>query len=119
MTSRIALICVLFFLVSCLSCCYTEWMPTEGIWYCEELQLQISFDRSESYIVIDGQKIACDCLNDRGSAWFCVLIQEKNDLYPVGKEVFSARYVQLSEYEFIVSEEHTGKQYVFVKVPFQ
>jgi len=119
MRARIVLICVSFLLVSCLSSCYTEWMPTEGIWYCQELQMQISFEENESFVVIDNQKVACACLNDRGSAWFFVLIQGKNDRYPVGTEVFSAKHVQLSKNEFIVSEEHTGQQYVFTRVPQQ
>ena len=53
MRARIVLICVSFLLVSCLSSCYTEWMPTEGIWYCQELQMQISFEENESFVVID------------------------------------------------------------------
>ena len=81
--------------------------------------MQISFEENESFVVIDNQKVACACLNDRGSAWFFVLIQEENNRYPIGKEVFSAKHVELSEDRFTVSEEKTGKQYIFTKLPLR
>ncbi len=35
---------------------YTQWMPTEGMWYCDELQISLSFETdTKSFAIIDGQ----------------------------------------------------------------
>lgn len=109
------LICVILLLF--LTGCYTDWMPQEGDWFCEELQIQISFDDGESYFVYDGEKIQCDCINDRGSKSFFVISQAFDiDDLPVGTELFSAEYVELTDSIFTVKEESTGIEYIFVKV---
>ena len=101
----------------CLAGCYTEWMPQDGSWYCEELQMQISFDGGECFSVYEGEKIKCDCINDRGSTWFAIISQEHYiESLPIGTELFCAERVELTETEFVVREEKTGIVYIFVKV---
>ncbi len=37
---------------------YTQWMPTEGMWYCDELQISLSLDENiTSFAIIDGEKV--------------------------------------------------------------
>lgn len=108
-------ICVAILL--CLTACYSEWMPQDGIWYCEALQMQISFAEGECFTVIDGEKILCDCINDKGSTNFFIISQASHiEGLPVGTELFSAERVKLTETEFVVREEKTGKEYVFIKI---
>ena len=47
-------------------------LPKDGIWYCETLQMQLGFGESgetesESWVILNGEKILCDWANDRGS----------------------------------------------------
>ena len=117
MIKRIVCLQICAILLLFLTGCYTDWMPQKGDWFCEELQIQISFDDGESYLVYDGEKMPCDCINDRGSKSFFVISQAFGiDDLPVGAELFSAEYVELTDTDFLVKEETTGTEYLFVKV---
>ena len=72
----------------------TDHFPAEGEWYCEELEMQLAFDaESECFMIIDGQKIQCECFINRGSNWLSVNCMEKNsEYYHLGKELF--RYIR-------------------------
>lgn len=113
----IMVIIILLILTFCLASCYTEWMPQSGVWYSEELQMQISFDGGESFAVIDGRKIVCIFENDRSSKCFTLLSQDRNakDI-PIGQELFCGERISLTENEFVVKEEKTGQLYVFRRV---
>lgn len=98
--------------------CYTEWMPIDGIWYCEELQIQIAFSSyGECFAMIDNQKVICDCINDRGSTWFSVVVQQGNvNGHPIGSSIFTAERVELTNDLFIVSQYLTGEEFTFIKI---
>jgi hypothetical protein len=92
-------------------------MPREGDWYCEELQIQISFSGGECFWMSNGEVISCDCINDRGSKSFFIITQVfDSEELPLGSEVFCAEHVKLTDDEFIVREIDSGKVYTFVKV---
>ena len=95
----------------------TIWLPEEGIWYCEELDMQLAFsDSDDSYIVIDGEKVICSVHNNRGSQVFSLLIQESGvPNYKLGDDVFSGKYVSLTEEAFTVKDRESGMQYVFIR----
>ena len=95
----------------------TIWVPEDGIWYCEELDMQLSFSISDdSYIVIDGEKVICSVRNNRGSKVFSLLIQESGvPNYKLGDAVFRGEHVSLTEEAFTVKDLDSGKQYVFIR----
>lgn len=95
----------------------TIWVPEEGIWYCEELDMQLSFSSSDdSYIVIDGEKVICSVRNNRGSKTFSLLIQESGvPNYKLGDAVFRGEHVSLTEEAFTVKDRDSRKQYVFIR----
>lgn len=96
----------------------TIWVPAEGVWYCNELDMQLAFsDSDDSYIVIDGEKVICAVRNNRGSQVFSLLIQE-NDVpnYKLGDVVFTGKYVSLTDEAFTVKDRNSGIQYVFIKM---
>lgn len=94
-----------------------SWVPEEGVWYCDDLGIQLSFSRGdETYAIIDGRKVQCACINDRGAADFSVLVQQRDVLnYDIGESVFWGKYISLSENEFVVEDCRTGARYVFIR----
>jgi len=96
----------------------TYWTPEEGVWYCDDLEIQLSFSEgNETYAIIDGKKVQCVCINDRGAIDFSVLVQERNvPNYGVGDSIFWGQYVSLSESEFVVEDCNTGVRYIFVRL---
>lgn len=102
----------------CFTSCRTNWMPEDSVWYCDELQMQLSFISGvESFCIIDGEKIPCICENDTSSMWFCVFSQATNmENLPAGTELFCAERVSLTETSFVVREIKTKKEYTFIKL---
>lgn len=97
-------------------CVHSEWMPQSGLWYCDDLQLQITFSEGECFVIRDNETITCICENDIGSMWFSVLCNQNNvEELPIGTVVFCGKRVSLSENTFVVSEEHTNTVYTFVR----
>ena len=101
-------------LVGCIS---DQYEPEEGIWYSEELQIQLSYEQhTQSFAIINGEKIVCACGSDRGVPNLYVSCQETDHpMYRLGQEIFSAKIVSLSETEFVVYDEQTSRQYVFTR----
>ena len=96
-----------------------EWMPQEGAWYCEELQMQITFvEGYECYAIVDGTKLPCQACCDKGSMSFYVSVftLEPDDSIPLGKDVFEGKRIELTETEFTVLDLNTDKEVVFVRV---
>lgn len=94
-----------------------EYMPPDGVWYCEELEIQLSFEpNAESYAMVNGVKVACSVGNDPGTKSFWVTcIESVLDMSP-GYVLWEAEYVHRDEYEFVVKEQHTGRIYTFTKL---
>ena len=91
--------------------------PDEGIWYCEELKIQLSFEDDSSYTVVNGRSISCTWGNDRGSDVIMVLCQEPNiEEYRLGDTVFWGHYVHLTDDEYIVSDGTTSVEYTFERI---
>ena len=116
------LIFVLVFLI-CLqiSGCFisepTIWRPESGVWYCEELQIRLSFETGiPSYVIIDGEKIGCSWQNNIGSQHTWLACTSDNKDYRVGDELFCCKFVELTEDQYIVKACDTGVQYTFLKI---
>ena len=117
MARRITLLFYIGILLLGLAGCYHEWMPQEGDWYCEDLQLQISFSGGDCFWINNGEMIPCDCINDRSSKAFFVIAQAfGNENLPLGTELFCGEHVKLTDDEFVVREIDSGKIYAFTKV---
>ena len=114
---RTVLLCCWLFLILSFFGCVSRWTPPEGNWFCEELQLQVSFSNGESFYILDGEKVPCTSINNRGSRTFHVLSQAFDvEALPLATELFSAVYMEFTEEQMIATEEHTKKEYIFVKV---
>lgn len=97
--------------------CFSKWAPPDGNWYCEELQIQVSFSGGECFYILNGAEIPCDSINNRGSHSFFVISQARDiKELPLGTELFSAVYMEFTETYMIATEEHTKKEFIFLKV---
>lgn len=105
----------LFFLVGCDP---IEFYPDEGEWYCEELQMQLSFDsEGECFYIYKNEVIECGCGSDKGSTWLSVGCQDKDSQYFIlGEEVFGAEFVSLEQDVLVVYSETGGRNYTFYRV---
>lgn len=96
-----------------------QWVPEDGIWYCEELQMQLAFEKdSETYTIINGEKIICVWENNRGSTHLMVAcMDEDSSESSWGEDILSCEYVELTENQFVVKEVSSGEEYIFVRLP--
>lgn len=110
-------ILLLLGIVTICSCRPAVVFPTEGIWYCDELQMQLDFeDRTETLVETDDTKVKCQWFSDRGSPYIAVACDVKNCEYcPYGECIFKAEYSSLSETELILKSIHDGKIYTFYR----
>ncbi len=138
MRKCVAILLLLVLAIGLSGCEWEQRIPTDGVWYCEELQAQFTIykrpgyvdpdwrpvadeqgnyvDENENYIIIDGDRIAASLLNDRGS--ISVLIycsEERNPNYRLGEEICSFDFVSLSDTEYVL-EADDGTQYTFVRI---
>lgn len=93
----------------------TLWRPVEGVWYCDDLQIQISYDREyETYAIVNGAKVICVAENDAGSISTSVICQELgHEKYDLGDAIFWGEYVELTDSVFILKDVHTKELYTF------
>ena len=118
-TSRIqVLVLFMLFTVLCAGCTAKQYEPEDGIWYCEELEMQLSYDKDgQSYVVENGEKIICACGSDKGVPYLFVSIQEvHHSSYSLGEEIFCAKIISVSETEFVVYDENNERQYIFSRI---
>lgn len=92
-------------------------MPDEGVWYCEQHQIQLSFDDDcKSYVIIDGQVVDCVSSNDRGSKFLRLLcVETENEGYDYGEEMFCAHLVKVNYKELVLKTEDEVK-FIFKRV---
>ncbi len=97
---------------------YTQWMPTEGVWYCDELEISLSFDDNiMSSAIVDGQKIVCAVDNMRGSDVVSLSCQDRNtSSISLGEDVFVGEYVDLEDDRLVLREYGTENIYTFLRV---
>ena len=94
-----------------------EYIPEKDVWFCEELQLQLSFEEGyDCYYVCNGTKIGCTWENDPGSRAITVLCQnDDSDTYSVGGVIFCGNCIELTEDQLIIEEMESGVCYVFLR----
>lgn len=118
-TKRILVMIIILQIVTlCAGCVPDQYEPEEGVWYCDELQIQLSYEaHTQSYIIQNDEKILCACGSDRGVKYIQVFCQERNHPdYELGELIFLAEIISLDEMQLIVYDEQTEKQYIFYKI---
>lgn len=110
----VAIIVVVLIIYQGLGATPKSLLPGEGIWYCDELQIQLSFENHEtSYIVVDGVEIACAVGNDRGSKQIVISCQELNsEHFCLDEVILAAWHVELTDNCWIMQDD-SGQQYIF------
>lgn len=134
----IAFLLLLVLAIGLSGCEWEQRIPTDGVWYCEELQAQFTVyerpgyvdpdwrpvadeqgnyvDENESYIIIDGDRIAASWANDRGSISVWIhCCEERNPNYRLGEELCSFIFVSLSDTEYVLKDDD-GTQYTFIRI---
>ena len=87
---RYVVFVLLIILLSLTSCVTIRYEPQEGVWYCEELQMQLSYEQdTESFVTEGNRKIRVYCETDRGSKWIGVNSAISADGHYLGGTVVS------------------------------
>lgn len=95
--------------------------PKDGVWYCEELNMQASFNENETWAVFEnGEKRSCCALIMDGSDYVQIYYAD----YPVIPEgiIFNGYCSYWDEDEMIIVEvdgrkvQTEGQKYTFVRV---
>ena len=133
-----ALLLLLVLAIGLSGCEWEQRIPTDGVWYCEELQAQFTVyerpgyvdpdwrpvadeqgnyvDENESYVIIDGDRIAASWGNDRGSIRVVILCnEERNPNCYLGEVIYAFNFVSLSDTEYVL-EDDDGKRYTFIRI---
>ena len=97
------------------SCTPDSFEPEEGVWYCPELNIQLSYESGiPSYIVVEGETVICACGSDRGVDRILLYCQQQgHPQYHMGQLLFSAQVLELTREELTVSVDSPDNRYVF------
>ena len=91
-------------------------LPENGVWYCEELQIQLNFESDnsmDSYIVVDGEKHQCRVGSDPGSSYFGISYTDYN---PLSKHKLYFTITSRDETTFIVKPQNDEQTYTFSRI---
>ena len=117
LAKHLCCIIILCHLAMLCSCVYSiQIFPSEGVWHCNELDIQISFDaREDSFITINGNRIVCTAENDRGSTQVIIICQDFNcEQYTMGETIMVLTHVELTD-DYWVMQDNAGREYLFEK----
>jgi hypothetical protein len=112
----IMLILGLFFLW--LTWDYSYKVPKDGVWYCDELQMQLSFSTQYNCsVVVDGKELQCILSMEIGSSQLRLLYHETGyHAYKHGDALFEGDSVSLSEDIYVVKDLDSGEIYSFHRI---
>jgi len=111
-------------LMTTLVACTINWgaiinyYPEEGVWYCKELGLQVSFDeKGETYILADGKKMACSFMFNGASKKFIIMCAQIDCAdHQLGEAVLRGEHYSYDEEVLKIKEVNTGIIYDFVRI---
>ena len=104
--------------------------PDDGVWYCEEMQAQFYMgweedfaddefsggDENETYIIINGDRIAAVCGYYKWSEVVIICCVELNHpVYDYGEIIYSMEFVQLTDTEYVIKDKE-GNHYTFIRI---
>ena len=113
------LLIILSIVLAFLSACSPDqYEPTEGVWYCEELNIQLSYEPDEiSYMVIDGETVLCACGSDKGIDRILLCCQQEgHGAFYMGELLFEAQIIGLSESQMLECVDTLDTQYCFERI---
>ena len=95
-----------------------EYTPRDGVWYCAELKMRLSFSEDHlSTLVVGEEEVQCACINDIGSDDIYVLCQEAdNQVYALGELILWLEYVSLDGETYTVKDHNTEETYFFCRL---
>lgn len=108
-------------------CQLVDMIPTEGIWYCEELQIQVCFYKNEedcgsdpcanSYIIEDGEKNLCYWHNSRGNDLLIIARQKDGDMgFKARNAVLYGNCIRYDEHEMVIEDSKKNETFIFIRV---
>lgn len=90
-------------------------VPKEGLWYCEEMEMYLSFsDEYKSTVVIDGETRNCTWGSEIGCSDIYITCLDENGV--LGESLLWGEYVSLTEELYQIRNHETGEIYDFVRV---
>ena len=116
-----AAICIVSFsLMFLVQCKPTQALPNKGIWYCEDLQIQICFDKNpdmyETHIISE-KKVNCTLSTDYGNRFFSIMYQDTiNSEYNYDTCFYSGECIYFDEEKMVTKEVDTGREFVFERL---
>ena len=116
---KIVLLAVAIIITACLltACTPKAFFPEDGLWYCEDLKLYLSFEKDiDCYMLANGFNEECGWRSNRGSDWILIECIDYNcPLHELGDNILYAKRVSLDDTELTLKDK-SGNIYVFVKV---
>lgn len=94
-------------------------VPTDGKWYCEEIQCVISFSHIDpiSSIVIDGDIVKCEVGNERFTPEVILYCRENNHRsFEFSENIFSGTILEVNDNHFVLQEVQTKAKYIFYRI---
>lgn len=117
------IICVIGLMLTLVQCKIDQTFPTEGIWFCEELQIQICFDKDRekrnTYAFVDGKKINCVLYTDYGNRYFSIVCQDMLTGKYDSADYYAGEFITFNDEIIVTRDTQTQTEYVFVRVPEQ
>ena len=92
--------------------------PTDGVWYCDELEMQLSFDSGgECTAIIDDEITNCKWSSNLGSNIIRVYIVRPNGKVCVGDNpIFEGTFISIKDDELTLRDRETKEKYIFIKI---
>ena len=116
-TTSALLSCILVLLSGCNNYTITLWRPDFGVWYCDALDMQLSFDKvTPCYVVQEGKRTECTWSNDRGSIYIAVRYLWNEQKKYGDSTIFYGKCIDLTEEKYVLEEIDTGIQYTFYRI---
>lgn len=107
-------------------------LPQSGVWRCEQLQMELSFQKKPSFVAVDetvenrneslsfvmieGEHVGCYAHNDKGSKNVYIHCREKGNKYFYEDQTICVlQHLSINEREWVLQDEG-GQQYKFVRI---
>jgi hypothetical protein len=90
-------------------------VPKEGLWYCEEMEMYLSFTHEyKSTVVIDGETRNCTWGCEIGCSDIHITCLDENGV--LRESLLWGEYVSLTEERYQIRNHETGEIYDFIRV---
>ena len=99
----------------------TYHMPEDGIWYCEELGIEIVLDRENgtvkpSTVVINGETITCICVGEFNTPYLFLRCQDTDaSKYKLAESIYWWTVIEYTENELVLEDYYSKQCYDFVR----